>query len=178
METAPQPEVFLTPQAQNIKPARNWKPFLFFLIGLMTLGGLSFGMKSLIDINPQAKPKIISQGKISDLNLGGSNLFFADLEYNPQTKTVSQLQTGLIKENLPIYSPDKPTIPPSSFVYRVAVISATDGLIQNGWMSVDRKLIETEQKTLKIRVIAIYQPNTVVKVYSQDNILIWTGKIV
>lgn len=179
------PKVFIIPEGLKYKPPKNWKPFVLILQAVLVIGGLSLAsfyyrlpiQKSLSKIDK--KPEVISQGKISDLIKKNSPiLFYADLEYDPKTGVVKQLKNGQIKTMMPIYYPWKPTnIGTNDFIYRVTAINDKGNLIQYGWM-INNGLVEFPQEVLSLKVLTVYQPNSLVKIYSKDNKLIWTGKVI
>lgn len=173
------PTVFITPEGLKYKPPKNWGPLVLILQAVLVIGGLSFAgfyYRDKLEIN---KPKVISQGKISDLIKKNSPvLFYADLEYDPKTGVVKQLKNGQIKTMMPIYYPWKPTnIGTNDFIYRVTAINDKGNLIQYGWM-INNGLVWSPQEVFKLKVLTVYQPNSLVKIYSKDNKLIWTGKVI
>ena len=127
--------------------------------------------------------KLIIDRSIQPLNqpLSKTNfsnkLFYADLEYNPNTKTVTQLRTGTT-EGTPVISPSQPLATTSGqFIYKVDVHSKDDKFLEQYWQAIPEKIIKTANNTFKFRITALYEQGAIIRLTLLDNRLIWTGVI-
>lgn len=194
MENSPaQPNVFLTPEAQNHKPPKSWKPLIFVALGIfiivLSLGGYYYRSKlginklfALLNTKTKTQPVIAGKGKVADLATKDlASLFYADLEYNPKTGVVTQLKAGLIKsgqEQSPLSANLPKDLASSNFAYKVEVLSPdSKTILESGWKITFKKVIETPKGTYRFGVVTAYKPNSIIKIYLPGNKLIWTGKV-
>jgi hypothetical protein len=100
--------------------------------------------------------------------------YTAALQYNPKTKKVLQLSTGLIKADLLYYKHVKPSPSPNEFTYKFTVFSNHGSLLQEGWVSSPVNTVKAKNNTYKFEIGSMYQKNALVNVYI-DTTLIWVG---
>lgn len=105
-------------------------------------------------------------------------LFYVDLEYNPVTKAVTQLNSGKTSGDAPYLIPNKPAQSTNNFVYRVKVVSDNKRFIQKGYNSLPQDTILTSKNTYLFRITTLYKPNATIKVYDSADKLFWSGKII
>lgn len=190
MENIPvQPTVFITPEGQNYKPPRNWKPLILILLAVFIIGGLSFTgfyYRSKLNINnisapvkrSTTEPKIIGKGKVSDLAASKDHpaFFYADLEYDPKTDITTQLKTGKMNGDQLFLLPSPPPDTDTKFIYKVE-LSDQRGIWQTGWGMTYKELGLTPKGTIKFTIVTNYKPGFLAKVYLPNNKLIWSGEI-
>lgn len=193
-----QPSVFVTSEAQKYKPPKNLKPLLLILlvIIILVLGLTGFYYRNylqknateissklglnkvlvFLNTNLKAQSTIIGKGKISDLATKDlPSLFYADLEYNLKTGSVTQIQTGetkgepqgLIKEKPKENLNDK-------FIYEVEIISKNNEILQTGWGVDYKEIIQQADGKFRFKVTVPYYSNSRVRVLL-NNKSIWIG---
>lgn len=172
--------------AQDYKPPKNWKPLVFILVGTLTVMGLGLGgfyYRSQINktsapqnIKPKATPKLIEKGKVTDLTKKDfPNLFYADLEYDPQTGLVKQIKTDTVRGDFQGLLPEKPKGNlTDKFIYEVEVISQKKEIILSGWRYDYKEIIQDASGKLQFRVTISYSSGSTVKVLL-DGKPIWIG---
>lgn len=104
------------------------------------------------------------------------NLFVADLEYDPTTGIVTQHDIQRVQGTPAIFSTKQPVNASSDFIYRVAVVSKNQ-LVTEGWESIAKDIIKTAKNTLRFTIAVPYSQNAIVRVYTTDNKILWTGKM-
>lgn len=130
----------------------------------------------------QNPPKLIKQGNIADLPKSAlatnlSPLFYAELEYNPQSKSVLQHETGKISGELPQLLEFAPAASADKLNYKIETLSDQDKLLHLGWVSLIKEARKTQQGTFRFKITTAYQPNAQVKVYIQGVGPVWMAKI-
>lgn len=160
------------------------KPILFviFVIIIPTLlVFLSFKLDLRQIRRAQNPPILIKQGKVADLDpqqlAGHPQLFYADLEYNPATDTVTQLKTGNTSGDIPQLLDQVPTSSSARLNLKIETIGENKKLLHLGWITLFKEVIKTPEGTFKFQITTVYQPKTTVNVYLQGKRLIWTTKI-
>lgn len=169
----------------------NWKPLLIklgILVLVLSIPVILFFFRDQIrqkissilkSTDVQLKPQIVQQGKVSEIaTASDDNLFFASLEYDPNTGLVTQLKTGTFKaESTPLFPNLPQKLSPQEFAYKIEVLSEESEVLQSGWVVTFKKAIQTRKGTFAFGIAVPYRPNTFVKVYLPGNKLIWTGRI-
>lgn len=161
------------------------KPILFVIFVIIIpalLVFLSFKLDVKEIRRAQNPPKLIKQGNITDLPKSAlatnlSPLFYADLEYNPSSKSVLQHDTGKTSGELPQLLDFAPAVSADKLNYKIETLSDQDKLLHLGWVSLVKQARKTEQGTFKFRMTTAYQPNAQVKVYIQGVGPVWLAKM-
>lgn len=105
-----------------------------------------------------------------------TELYFADLEYDPKMQTITQLRTG--KTTGQLRRSSKPVSTTSGqFIYKLDVHSKQNKLLEEGWEAIPAKAITNSKGTMSFRVNAKYVKDAVVRVLTTDNKLFWVGVI-
>lgn len=143
---------------------------------------LSFKLDLKNPLASKTEPKLIKQGNIADLPKSAlatnlSPLFYAELEYNPQSKSVLQHETGKISGGLSQLLEFAPAASADKLNYKIETLSDQDKLLYLGWVSLIKEARKTEQGTFRFRVTTVYQPNAQIKVYVQGVGPVWMAKI-
>lgn len=102
--------------------------------------------------------------------------YYATLSYNPKTSRIIQLASGKTQGLIPNLS-KKPVTSPDKTNFRVEVLDNKNKILQKGWLSVDKKLANKLTNIVNFRLVTLYGPKNIVKVYNFDNKLAWTGVI-
>lgn len=123
-------------------------------------------------------PKLVRETTISEVgSKSHPEIFFADLEYDPQTNLVTQHELGSINGDVsPLYS-QQPATSNTEFVYQAEIISKENTLLESGWNSVPYEISKTAKNTFRFKVRTAYRLGSIIKIYLPNNQLIWTGKI-
>lgn len=161
------------------------KPILFVIFVIIIPALLVF-LSFKLDIKEirraQNPPKLIKQGIVADLPKSAlatnlSPLFYAELEYNLQSKSVLQHETGKISGELPQLLEFAPAASADKLNYKIETLSDQDKLLHLGWVSLVKQARKTEQGTFRFRITTAYQPNAQVKVYIQGVGPVWLAKM-
>ena len=135
-------------------------------------------VKKFSFLNPsfQTAPKIVSQGKIT--NLVGSehpSIFYVYLVYNPQTGTTNQLKTGLSEGDPFPLLPKQPQSSLENLDYKIEVLSSEKLVLQSGWKTQLKKFSQTKEGEYRLGFGILYKPGLIVRVVWPGNKVIWTG---
>lgn len=132
------------------------------------------GSSTVLLYKPTQSPVRVSEGESK------TDLFIAELEYNPANSKVTQLkaekQQGPQLWPLPAQLP-KESVSSSMFVYKIEVWNLKQEITYSGWVFGFKKIMRTDKGNLKLTVMVPYQSHSFVKVYLLDDKLIWTGKM-
>lgn len=132
------------------------------------------------NLSSSTAPKIASQGKLTALiSEDHPELFYVDLDYNPENDAVIQRNSGLVNgDPSPLFSNPPKEGKPEKFVYKIEVISESKEVTQSGWFYVYKEIAQTESGRLILKVSVKYQPKSLIRVYLPNNKLIWIGRMV
>lgn len=161
---SPQPKTLILE-----KSSKNLKKVLILITLILILGAGAWYLQKYLPEPQKAEPEQISADH--------PMLFYANLELDPKTNLITQINVGKGTGDLEYYSPTQPTPASQTFIYKVEVVSDKNLLLQSGWNSQPVKLIQTNKGTLQFRVYATYQKDAYVRLYLPDNKLVWTGKM-
>lgn len=132
-------------------------------------------LRSIIFL-PKVEPKLINQTTTSKAGLEAHpNLFYANLEYNTKTGVVTQLSTARVKGDGPSLLSEPPATSSALFVVKMEVVSDKNELIQSGWISMFRKVIESKDNILNLKIIASYIEKAIIRISLPSGKIIWTG---
>ncbi len=148
------------------------------LAGVLLVGLLIFYLIKLADIKSEVKPKLVRESTVAEISIKNHpQLFYADLEYNPQTHLVTQVNTGEANGDPPTLLTEQPTIPTDRFLYKIEIISDKNELLLSGWDTQYKTLITTDTGSYKFRVVLEFYPQAIVRLYLPNGQLIWTGSM-
>lgn len=128
-------------------------------------------------VTPQIQPISKEASQSSSIVSEHPELFYATLQYNPTSQTMTQLTSGKANGDIPHLFGEQPNISPSRFTYKIEIVTDKNVLVQSGWESISKELIQTPDGNLEFKVVTIYEPNAVIRVSLPDGNIIWTGKI-
>ncbi|MBI2596583.1 hypothetical protein HYW41_00265 [Candidatus Daviesbacteria bacterium] len=147
------------------------------LIIVFSIGGYFLFLKSA-GVTTKIQPKLIKQTTINKLATDTHpDLYYVDLEYNPKTNLISQLSTGTTKGDLPPLFPSQPPNDPNEFIYRLEVVSNKNELLQKGWSTTAKKILQTAKGDLDFRVTTVYAQGAIIRLFYPDGSIAWTGQI-
>ncbi len=110
-----------------------------------------------------------SAPKITDSH---PEIFYALLEYNTEAKTVTQINTGKIRGDLPPLLQSPPSVNSGRTMYKIEVFSAQNGLLQSGWGTIP---ISHSSQAPQFQLFTVYEAGSQVKLYLQNDKLVWQG---
>lgn len=126
----------------------------------------------------KVQPKLVKETTVSKVAAElHPELFYAQLEYNPRTQTVTQLVTSKASGDIPILLATPPASDTNLFIYKIEIVSDKNVLLEAGWDAKYKSIITTGQNTYQFRVITKFYKDAFIRVYLPDNKLIWTGVI-
>lgn len=183
MDTNPPTDTSTIITSPSTSPKHFGKGKKIVLIALMVLflAGLSFGgwyVYNNFQDNKKVQPKSVKETNIAEVAKSTHpQLYFAYLDYDPQTQQVIQLSTGKTNGDIPSLSPEEPEADSNSFIYRVEQTSPENNLILTGWKIISKETIKSNDNKYVLRVDALYQRGSIIRVYLPNQTIIWTGKI-
>lgn len=126
----------------------------------------------------QVQPKLVRETTISQAATENHpKLFYADLEYDPQTGLVTQNALGKTNGDPPPLLPSPPSITLDNLIYKVEVVSDENVLLRSGWGVIPKEIAQTPQKTLSFRITTLYENQAMVRVILPEKGIIWTGRM-
>lgn len=124
------------------------------------------------------KPKIIKQkSPVEKITEGHGSLFYIDLEYNPKNGAVLPKSVGLTDGETPALSSRPPPNLDQKFAYKIDLISEDGALLQSGWNSVYKEIVEDARGFYQLKVFVSYKPKTTLIISSVDNQIIYSTVI-
>lgn len=110
-------------------------------------------------------------------NTTHSKSFYADLEFDPKNDVILQHSISYASGDYHNYLQEKPESSLKKFIYRIEVVDNNNMLVQEGWDYQYKDLIQTPNATLRFSIFALYSPNSVIRLYSEQNKILWTAKM-
>lgn len=107
-----------------------------------------------------------------------ANIFYANLEYDPQNGQTTQLEVGKLRGEPPQLSPELPKLSNDNIAYKIEVVSENGDIVEAGWLLAYKELITTKRGTWLLKIGMPYKPQSFIKVYLENGRLIWTVKMV
>ncbi|MEK7616491.1 MAG: hypothetical protein AAB414_00360 [Patescibacteria group bacterium] len=125
------------------------------------------------------QPKLIRETTIAEVAAKSHpSLFYADLEYDPNTEAVALRETSVGRGDPPSLFPDKPPDDNNRLSFKVEVVSKENIVLQSGWYSDYKQKVKPKEGLLRFSVVTGYEPGAIVKLYyPNESKLIWLGKI-
>lgn len=103
-------------------------------------------------------------------------LFYANLEYDVNTKKVKKLASGKKNGDLQPLLPSHPPASDKRFSFKIELVLGKNK-VWEGWESLSKEIIEKEKNKLEFTITTPYQPKGIVNFYTEDNQLIWKEQI-
>ncbi len=128
------------------------------------------------NITPQVGSEPSPVHPTNIINDQHSKLFYADLEYDPNSGKVTEIDTGISHGDLDPLS-SSPISSSVMFNYRIEVISETNQLMFSGWSNLFKRVIATPERKYRFSVYCPYYANANISVFTLDNQKIWQSKI-
>lgn len=146
---------------------------IYALLYYSKIDGINFGKQEY------TQPMLVKERSVAEsITENHPDLFFVDLSYILKNDFATQLGTGKANGDPPIYFLEHPKPAQNIFIYKVEVVSDNNELIQQGWKAASMLLAKKNAKDkLLFRVTTLYKKNAIIKIYTMDNKLIWTGII-
>lgn len=160
--------------------SRYTKPLIItFVCFIVLIPSSLFVLKFLLQDNfkKEIEPKIVKTTTLTQLlseNHSGSKLFYAEIEFDPQKKATTLLETGY-SNGYPFPLRDTPSSSSAKlFSYKLELISSENKLLQNGWVSESKEMILTPNKTYRFRITTLAEEKSLIKLSLPDNKLFWS----
>ena len=123
----------------------------------------------------QTAQKTEEQSTITSFQETHPELFYAEIEYNPETKVSILLANGKTNGDLPLLNPTEPPDSPTQFIYKIEVISKDDRLMQYGWVSTPKERILTTEGSFRLFILIQYHQESTIQLELPNGQVIWTG---
>lgn len=105
-------------------------------------------------------------------------LYFVELEYDPKTEIAAKKQAGSIKGDKGQLVEATPSSSSDKFNYKVEAVSSSGELLLSGWSSPSKSIISTSDGKYRFKTFIPYASGEIVTIYSSENKILWSGKII